>query len=150
MQTNQQVIDDLTTLLEGCNMGINTFLDYVKETNSNQLKNELVNSIEVFKNHEKHLKNHIKTLGVRASGETKISVLVAEFFEKIKAQTSPDDRKILDLAINGIDNALKAVQDFKKKHAHMNEETKSAVEELENDYKKIYQNLIDLRLDNTL
>ncbi len=147
MQTNQAVIDDLTTLLEGTSMGINTFLSYLKEVQALPLKEALVNAVEVFKKHDKALREHIVNCGECASEDTKISVMMAEFMEKMKAQVASDDRSLLDLATNGIDMALKAVKDFKKKHQDLREDCLDAINAMEDDYKKIYQTLIDLKLN---
>lgn len=146
-QSKMDVVHDLNTLLEGCHMGASTFHDYLEQTQAISLKTVLNNALMVFRKHEIALNHHLEALNEDSEEEIKLGSIMAEFFEKIKAQMATDDRQLLDYATRGIDMGLKACQDFKKKHEHLHHDLLQSINELEKDYKKIYQNLIDLKLD---
>lgn len=146
-QSKEEVVHDLNTLLEGCHMGAATFLDYLNQTRSVSLKAVLTEALNLFRKHEAALNHHLEALDHNSEEELKIGGILAEFFEKIKAELAVSDRQLLDYAIRGIDMGLKACQDFKKKHHDLHHDLLKSVNELEKDYKQIYQNLIDLKLD---
>ncbi len=128
-------------------MGESTFKEYLLQTDSFLLEKELTEALTIFHKHEMALNERVKSIDPNASDNEKITGIISEFFEKIKAQFANDDRTLLDYAIQGIDMGLKAVQDFKIKHAPVDELVLNAINDMEEDYKFIYQRLVDLRLD---
>ncbi len=146
-QSTREVCQDLNTLLEGCHMGSATFQEYLSQTCSSHLKTTLTEALTIFRHHETALKHHIEALGESCQDEIKIGGIFAEFFEKMKAELAVNDRQLLDYAVRGIDMGLKACQDFKKKHHGLQMDLLKSVEDIESDYKRIYQNLIDLKLN---
>lgn len=147
-QSKQEIVKDLNTLLQGTSMGINTYRDYLHSAQAEELRKRLSEALRVFEKHEMDLKEHIQNLDSSYEKTVSFSGIMAEFFEKIKAELAENDRTLLDYAIKGIDMALKAAQDFKKKHHDLEQKLLHAVDEMEEDYRSIYQSLIDLKLDN--
>lgn len=146
-QSTQQVIDDLKTLLQGTRMGKSTYEDYLVQVKSEPLRKQLNEALRIFSHHETALAQHLHALDASAEEEFKIGSIMSEFFEKMKAEMANDDRKLLDYAVRAIDMALKSCQDFKKRHTHLEKDLLESINELEKDYKFIYQSLIDLKLD---
>lgn len=146
-QSKNDVLKDLNTLLQGTAMGINTYKDYLSACQAVALKKTLSDALKVFEKHKNELEKHIQSLESQYQTKASIKEAIAEFFEKIKAELADNDRTLLDYAIKGIDMALKAVQDFKKKHHGLQHDCLKAIDEMEKDYRKIYQDLIDLKLD---
>lgn len=147
-QSKMDVVHDLSKLLQGCHMGSSTFQEYLGQTQSSALKSILIESLDIFRKHEIALTKHIQALQSNTEEDITISELIAEFFEKIKAQMADNDRKLLDYSIKGIDMGLTACQDFKKKHHDMQHDLVESIDQLESDYKQIYQKFINLKLDS--
>lgn len=146
-QSKMDVVHDLSTLLQGCHMGSSTFQEYLGQTQSSALKTVLIDALDIFRKHEIALTQHIQALHSNTEEDITLSGLIGEFFEKMKAQMADDDRKLLDYSIKGIDMGLTACQDFKKRHHDMQPDLVESIDQLESDYKQIYQKLINLKLD---
>lgn len=146
-QSKEDIIHDLNTLLQGTHMGSSTFMDYCNATQSKDLKKALNHALTIFRKHEEALIQHLRRLDEKQSENSSLGSFFAEFFEKIKAELANNDCTLLDYAIRGIDMALKAVQDFKKKHHGLQQDLLDAINDMEKDYRKIYQDLIDLKLE---
>ncbi len=146
-QSAYDVAQDLNDLLSGCSMGITTYLDYLQHVQSERLKTTLNHAIDVFRNHEKSIQNHIHAINGNVEPTFKLSAAVAEFFEKVKAELASSDDQLLDYALNGIDMGLKATHDFKIRHHGLQHDCLESVNQLESDYKMIYHELTQIKLN---
>lgn len=146
-QSEVDAIHDLNTLVSGSEMGISTFQDYEQAACSKELKEILRNSIQIFQDHRASLIRHRSDLGGAPQEDLKIAGFFSEIVEKFKAEMASDDRQLLDYSLRAIDMGIKACQDFKKRHEDLDQNILDSIEKLEKDYKRIYQDLTDLKLD---
>ena len=144
-ETRTKIIQNLNTLLQGCHMISNTFKEYLEQTESINLKSELNHALTIFHHHEIALINHIHLLDATATIQIQLSIMMMEFFEKIKAQFATHDRERLGYAISCIDMGLKSCQDFTSTHCMEPPEILGPVTIMEKDYKELYKRLIELR-----
>lgn len=145
---DNEIVKDLNELLRGCHMGASTFKEYLVEAQSEKLRETLKHSLDIFQKHETELTSRINSYGEDAVDSTGIMAVLSEMTEKIKTMMADSDEEILNQSIKAMDMGLKACHDFIDKHKQVPEELLFVIHDLEADYKKVYRDLTELKLNN--
>ena len=113
-----------------------------------RLRETLKHSLDIFQKHETELTSRINSYGEDAADSTGIMAVLSEMTEKIKTMMADSDEEILNQSIKAMDMGLKACHDFIDKHKQVPEELLFVIHDLEADYKKVYRDLTELKLNN--
>ncbi len=149
MSENQKIQLEYNQLLDDCRSGANTFKIYLEETFDFKLREILLGALTTFKDQEILLTKNICELGFNIEDEINPINKVSEMIEKFKAKLFDND-KIADYAIKNIENYLKTVTILDETTSAISKDLKSSLHILADDYRKIYQDLTNFKLNKMI
>ena len=149
MSENQKIQLEYNQLLDDCRSGANTFKIYLEETFDFKLREILLGALTTFKDQEILLTKNICELGFNIEDDINPINKVSEMIEKFKAKLFDND-KIADYAIKNIENYLKTVTILDETTSAISNEFKSSLHILTDDYRKIYQDLTNFKLNKMI
>lgn len=106
MDKHDELIKELNKFLRGIHMGANTFRVYQDKAKNQDLKNELVKSMEVFRKQDEKVSSYIKKLGGEPTNSLGVAGGMASMFEKLKDMFIDDEKKLIEHTINAIDMGI--------------------------------------------
>ncbi len=145
-QNKQQ---EYTQLLDDCRSGSNTFKIYLEETFDFKLREILLGALTTFKDQEILLTKNICELGYNIEDNINPINKMSEMIEKFKAKLFDND-KIADYALKNIESYLKTVTHLGETTSALSKDLSSSLNILADDYRKIYQELTNFKLNKLI
>lgn len=130
--------NDLNTLLQGSHMGIEIYADLLKKIESDSLRRQVYEALEMCKHHENELHKRMHALCLQADDMTVMSTMSA-WMEKIKNMTLSDDAEIKRECISSIQMGIDQLQAMMNKHCTADHPTEMLLQTMMEDYHAMHQ-----------
>ena len=150
MDKNDELIKELNRFLRGIHMGANTFRAYKEKDKSKELKDEIIESIDIIRKQDEKVSSYIKQLGGEPENSIGLAGEMASMFEKLKNMFIENDKTLIkhtisaiDMGIEGGNNLLHSYKDLqldKSIFQHLNEMV-SQYKVIKNKFEIIYKSL---------
>lgn len=140
------LIEDLNKLFKGAHKGSGVFKEYLLKTTAPELQTLLSHALDIFNHYEVSIAKHLAHLNGEKEDDLGILASINEFVEKIKTIVIDSDGDIVTHATQALDYELKEIQTFFANELILPESIKNTIDQLELDYKALYEQFSDYRI----
>lgn len=131
---DENLVKELNKFLKGIHMGEETFKDYLKKAQDNELIVVLTEIIQSFERHDEAMTNRISELGGKPIDNVGFFGEMAEAWEEIKLMVMDSDAEVCNAAIKAIDMGLKNGNKFIDEHKDIDPKILSDMKAIVDDY----------------
>ena len=134
-------LEGMNQLLKGSYMGESIFQDLKENLKNQKLISEFGHFLSIFQMHKDYLQSYVEKEGGTPSDDAGVMGSITDFLFHMKTMTITSDEEIISQSIDHMAMAIKALDEFEKRHSFLEVDEQKILSMMMHDYQSIYSTL---------